>query len=133
MARGRAVVVIQPPGLGGRPSPGHLRRATANASCTASSARSMSPKTRIRAATDRPDSARKIRPIADSSRFGAVSPSCTLSGLGVILRLGKAVESGSVRRTGVRERTDLYRRLNGSAHLRGPGERGVEVLGLDDV
>ena len=43
MARLRAVVVIQPPGLGGRPSAGHLRRATANASWTASSARSMSP------------------------------------------------------------------------------------------
>ena len=32
MARFRAVVVIQPPGLGGRPSAGHFRRATANAS-----------------------------------------------------------------------------------------------------
>jgi hypothetical protein len=47
------------PGLGGRPSPGHLRKATENASCSASSARSMSPKTRIRAATERPDSSRR--------------------------------------------------------------------------
>src|SRR4029453_6321567 len=67
MARLRAVVVIHAPGLGGRPSPVHLRRATANASCTASSATSMSPKTRIRAATDRPDSSRKIRPTSASS------------------------------------------------------------------
>ena len=52
IARLRAVVVIQPPGLGGRPSRGHLRSAIANASWTASSARSMSPKTRIRVATD---------------------------------------------------------------------------------
>jgi hypothetical protein len=32
MAWLRAVVVIQPPGLGGRPPSGHVRRATANAS-----------------------------------------------------------------------------------------------------
>src|ERR671918_255276 len=81
MARLRAVVVIQPPGLGGRPSPGHLRRATANASCTASSATSMSLKTRISAATDRPDSSRKIRPTSPSSSLGAASPSRTPSGL----------------------------------------------------
>jgi len=70
MARLRAVVVIQPPGFGGRPSSGHLSRATVNASCTASSATSMSPKMRIRAATDRPDSSRKIRPIWASSIVG---------------------------------------------------------------
>src|SRR5438132_12572510 len=61
MARLRAVVVIQPPGLGGRPSPGHLCRAAANASWTASSAASMSPKARMRDATDLPYSSRKIR------------------------------------------------------------------------
>src|SRR5438445_299405 len=33
MARLRAVVVIQAPGLGGSPAPVHLRKATANASC----------------------------------------------------------------------------------------------------
>src|SRR6266568_3892115 len=116
MARLRAVVVIQPPGLGGRPSLGHLRRATANASCTASSATSMSPKTRIRAATDRPDSSRKIRPTLAPSSFRAVSTSPTLSGLGY-----------------VSERADLDRLRDGGGGLRRPGERGVEVLGLDDV
>src|SRR6266516_4045236 len=116
IAQLRAVVVIQPPGLGGRPSPGHLRRATANASWTASSATSMSPKTRIRAATDRPDSWRKIGPTAASSSLGAASASRTLSGRGF-----------------VPERTDLDRRLDGSGDLRPPGEGGVEVLGLDDV
>src|ERR671918_2507744 len=115
MARLRAVVVIQPPGLGGRPLPGHLRRATANASCTASSATSMSPKTRIRAATDRPDSSRKIRPTSPSSSLGAASPSRTPSGL-----------RG-------RKRTDLDRPPDGGGGLRRPGERRVEVLGLDDV
>src|SRR2546428_10126890 len=116
MARLRAVVVIQAPGLGGRPSPVHLRKATANASCTASSATSMSPKTRIRAATDRPDSSRKIRPISASSSFRAASASPTLSGLGY-----------------VSERADLDRLRDGGGGLRRPGERGVEVVGLDDV
>ena len=40
----RAVVMIQPAGLGGTPSAGQRWTATANASWTASSARSMSPK-----------------------------------------------------------------------------------------
>ncbi|SKU39706.1 Uncharacterised protein [Mycobacteroides abscessus subsp. abscessus] len=44
MPRFRAVVVIQAPGLGGMPSCGHLTMATSNASCTASSARSILPK-----------------------------------------------------------------------------------------
>src|SRR2546426_6565356 len=116
IARLRAVVVIQPPGLGGRPSPGHLRKATANASCTASSATSMSPKTRIRAATDRPDSSRKIRPTSAPSSLGAASMSPTLSGLGY-----------------VSERADLDRLRDCCGGLRRPGERGVEVFGLDDV
>src|ERR1700736_4669097 len=59
-----AVVTIQPPGLGGRPSDGHRSTATANASWTASSARSMSPKTRTRGATARPELSRKIRATA---------------------------------------------------------------------
>src|SRR2546425_228191 len=116
MARLRAVVVIQPPGLGGSPSPGHLRSATANASCTASSATSMSPKTRIRAATDRPDSSRKIRPTSAPSSLGAASTSPTLSGFGY-----------------VSERADLDRLRDCCGGLRRPSERGVEVFGLDDV
>src|SRR5712692_7312922 len=113
MARLRAVVVIQPPGLGGRPSPGHLLKATANASCTASSARSMSPKTRIRAATDRPDSSRKIRPTSAESSLGAVS------------RTPSSLEDA--------ERTDLDRVPDGRGSLRRPSESSIEVLGLDDV
>ncbi len=59
MARLRAVVVIQPPGFGGTPVTGHRSAAMANASATASSARSMSPRTRIKVAVQRPASRRK--------------------------------------------------------------------------
>src|SRR6059036_3232952 len=90
--------------------------ATANASCTASSATSMSPKTRIRAATDRPDSSRKIRPTSASSSFCAAARSPTLSGLGYMS-----------------ERADLDRLRDCCGGLRCPSERGVEVFGLDDV
>src|SRR5438270_9710687 len=110
IARLRAVVVIQPPGFGGRPSSGHLRSATVKASCTASSATSMSPKTRMSDATDRPDSSRKIRPTSASS-----TP-CTASGLGHVA-----------------ERADLDRLRDACGGLRRPGERSVEVRGLDDV
>src|ERR1700733_5540567 len=58
MARLRAVVTIHAPGLGGWPSDGHLATATVNASWTASSAASMSPRKRIRVATQRPYSLR---------------------------------------------------------------------------
>jgi hypothetical protein len=74
MARLRAVVVIQPPGLGGKPSFGHRRRATAYASWTASTATSISPKTRIRAATDRPEHSRKTASIVAPSTSGSVNP-----------------------------------------------------------
>src|SRR6266436_2393298 len=59
MARLRAVVTIHAPGLGGWPSDGHLATATVNASWTASSAASISPRKRIRVATQRPYSRRK--------------------------------------------------------------------------
>ena len=61
MARLRAVVRIQPAGLGGGPVLGHRSRAVANASWTASSATSMSPNVRTRTATARPCSSRKTR------------------------------------------------------------------------
>src|SRR6185437_5562506 len=59
MARLRAVVTIHAPGLAGWPSDGHRATATVNASCTASSAALMSPRKRIREATQRPYSRRK--------------------------------------------------------------------------
>ena len=52
----RATRVIQAPGFAGTPSAGQRSSATTNASCTASSAASKSPRTRISVATARPDS-----------------------------------------------------------------------------
>ncbi len=67
MARLRAVVMIQPAGLAGSPADGHRLAASANASWTASSATSMSPKTRVRTATARPYSSRKTRSMSASA------------------------------------------------------------------
>src|SRR5215218_626446 len=62
MARLRAVVVIQPPGFGGIPVTGQRSAAMVNASATASSARSTSPRMRIKVAVHRPASCRKMAP-----------------------------------------------------------------------
>ncbi len=62
--RRRAVVMIHPAGLGGKPSSGHRCAATMKASCTPSSARSKSPKARMRTETARPYSPRKMRSIS---------------------------------------------------------------------
>src|SRR5262249_10021327 len=65
-ARLRAVVIIHPAGLGGRPLDGHRCTAIVNASWTASSATSMSPKWRTRTATARPYSSRYTRSISEA-------------------------------------------------------------------
>ena len=65
IARLRAVVMIHPAGLGGTPLCGHRSSAAAKASCTASSALSMSPHTRTSTDTARPYSSRKTRSISD--------------------------------------------------------------------
>ena len=117
MARLRAVVVIQPPGLGGRPSPGHLRRATANASCTASSATSMSPKI-----ADQGGHRSAGLLAEDPADLGRVEPAV------------RASTSRSRQASGiVPERADLDRAADRRGGLRRPDERGVEILGLDDV
>ena len=82
-------------------------RATTNASWTASSAMSMSPKKRTRVATARPDSCRKTCSIV--GRSGGAP------GLGLVL-----------------EGPHLDRALAGRGGLRRPLQRGVEVGGLDD-
>ena len=61
MARLRAVVVIHAPGLSGTPRSGQVSSALMNASWTASSARSKSPRTRMSVATARPCSSRNRR------------------------------------------------------------------------
>ena len=75
IARLRAVVMIHPAGLGGTPPEGQRSSAIAKASWTASSATSMSPKTRTRTATARPYCSRKTRSTseAESSATPAVS------------------------------------------------------------
>src|SRR4051794_24233226 len=90
MARLRAVVVIQPPGFGGIPRTGHCSAATANASATESSARSMSPRTRIRVAVQRPASRRKIS-ASGSATFGGPDLDRAFAGGG---GLGRPVERG---------------------------------------
>src|SRR3954470_4239218 len=74
MAWLRAVVTIHPPGLGGTPASAQRCTAMTNASWTASSARSMSPKRRTSVATARPNSARKVCSTADTSVAGTVGP-----------------------------------------------------------
>src|SRR6201986_1411202 len=69
MSRWRAVVTIHAPGLGGWPSDGHLATARVKASWTASSAASMSPRKRIRVATQRPYSRRKTASTFTWSEF----------------------------------------------------------------
>ena len=59
MARLRAVVISQAPGLSGMPSRGQRSAAIAKASCAASSARSKSPRKPIRAARTWPHWSRK--------------------------------------------------------------------------
>src|SRR5919197_1839974 len=80
----------------------------------------MSPRTRISAATERPDSSRKIRPICAASMTaeGSTSPP-------------SATTTGLIGETG--ERAHLDRPANCLAHLRRPAERGVEILGVDHV
>ena len=56
----RATVVSQAPGLSGTPSRRHESAATTTASCSASSARSMSPVRRMRVASTWPPSIRMI-------------------------------------------------------------------------
>src|SRR5262245_32829274 len=61
IARLRAVVTRHAPGGRGMPSRGQRSRAVVNASCTASSASSRSPRTRVRIATALDHSSRKTR------------------------------------------------------------------------
>src|SRR5438067_6771808 len=102
--------MIHPAGLGGVPVSGQRCNAMTNASWTASSAMSMSPKRRTRVATARPDSCRKTSPISVPS-----GTAVTLSGLRLLL-----------------ERAHLDGRLARTGGLGRPGQRLVEVGGGDD-
>src|SRR5687768_4549625 len=74
----------------------------------------MSPSTRISVAMQRPDSSRKIR------------PTCA-----AWMRVASATTAGLVGEA--REGPHLDRPADRVAHLRGPAERRVEVVGIDHV
>jgi hypothetical protein len=88
IARLRAVVTIHAPGLRGTPSRGQRSSAVVNASCTASSASSKSPRTRMRIATACPHSSRKRASTASASRAAVSPPS-------LCRRAGRAVQARS--------------------------------------
>src|SRR5512146_18990 len=124
MARLRAVVTIHAPGLGGSPSDGHLATATVNASWTASSAASISPRKRIRVATQRPYSLRKTASAVAAPAFMAAARIRSL-------RAGR-VSPYRVVEVPVEERADLDR-----PQFRGRGELGplqglIQVGDVDD-
>src|ERR1022692_534554 len=116
MARRRAVVTIQPPGLGGRPVSGHFCTATTKASWTASSASSMSPRRRTSVATARPYSSRNTPAMAEASKGG-----CVMSAARVLLASGAVLE-----------RAHLDRAAAGFRRLRRPRQRRIQVVRLDD-
>src|ERR1017187_10575920 len=124
MARLRAVVTIHAPGLGGSPSDGHLAAATVNASWTASSAASISPRKRIRVATHRPYSRRKTastvtaREPMDAARIRS-------------LRVGR-VSLDRVVEVPTEQRADLDRPLFRDRGELGPLQGLVQVGGVDD-
>src|ERR1700733_11872307 len=124
MARLRAVVTIHAPGLGGWPSDGHLVTATVNASWTASSAASISPRKRIRVATQRPYSRRNTASIV-TVRESMVAGRIPSPGVGRLSPDGVVEVSAE-------ERADLDRPLfRGCCELR-PLQGGVQVGRVDD-
>src|SRR4051794_1457379 len=111
MARLRAVVTIQPPGLGGTPVRGQRSSAVSKASWSASSARARSPVARASAATARPHSSRKI---------------CATSSMALLAR------GGARRHLGHRADLDRAAVCHGR-DLAGPVECLVERLHVDLV
>src|ERR1700733_7817917 len=124
MARLRAVVTIHAPGLGGWPSDGHLATATVNASWTASSAASISPRKRIRVATQRPYSRRKTASTVTARESTAAGPTGSL-------RVGGVNPDGVVE-VPAEQRADLDRPLFRSRGELGPLQGGVQVGRVDD-
>src|SRR6476661_9755128 len=125
MARLRAVVVIHPPGFGGMPRTGHCSAAIAKASATASSARSMSPRTRIRVAVQRPASRRKTS-ASSSGTFGGADLDRSLTGGGGLAGpVERGVEVGGFDDP---EAAHLLLRLR----VRAVGHRHVAAVGAHD-
>src|SRR5262245_5670870 len=114
----RAAVVIQAPGLSGIPRSGQTCIAAMNASWTASSARSKSPRTRIREAVARPDSCRKRRSTSSGDAASAL-------GGRFLDEVPGLVED--------HHRPDLDRADLGARDPRRPVDRLVEVRAVEDV
>src|SRR5262245_53437018 len=110
--------MIQPAGLGGTPVEGHRCTATAKASWTASSARSMSPKCRTRTATARPYSSRNTRSIVDVVRSG--------TGFRLALQLATEWSDFHGQAVGLAWQNERARQPSG------PFERGVQILRLEN-
>jgi hypothetical protein len=108
--RSRSLDSASRPGLGGSPSRGQRSSAIAHASWTASSARLKSPTTRIRQATERPDSSRKIRAIA-----APLSPAGTAR---VTARCGRMAGPRSAR---------LIAAVTREAHVSAPSRSSAEM------
>src|SRR5262245_33205924 len=125
MARLRAVVVIHPPGFGGTPWVGHRSAAIANASATASSARSMSPRTRISVAVTRPASRRKTSASSSGTFSGADLDRSLTRGGGLAGPFERGVEVGGFDDP---EAAHLLLGLGVGA----VGHRHVAVSGTDD-
>src|SRR5215471_12671220 len=125
MARLRAVVTIHAPGLGGWPSNGHLAAATVKASWTASSAASISPRKRIRVATQRPYSRRK-------TASTVIAPGFAVAERMRLLRLGRRIQSYRVVEVSIEEWADLDRPLFRDRSALGPLQSRVQVGGIDD-
>src|SRR5262245_54067552 len=111
--------MIHPVGLGGAPSDGHRCNAIVNASCTASSARSMSPRWRTRTATARPYPSRNRRSIADAST--AVISTGASNGTAIARSRRLAAK-----------RADFDWQRNDAREFASPLEGGVEIGRLDD-
>src|ERR1700730_2932351 len=122
MALWRAVPISQATGLSGMPAAGHCSSATSNASCSASSATSKSPSTRISVARIRPCSVRKI----SSMRMAVLGRKGTLPSnrLPRGLLLGRPLSKGSHL-----DREARPHQRVAFDHL----EYLVEVLGLHDA
>src|SRR6516165_5907521 len=125
MARLRAVVTIHAPGLGGWLSEGHLAAATANASWTASSAASISPRKRIRVATQRPYSRRK-------TASTVTAPASVVAARMRSLRVGRGIQSYRVVEVSVEQRANLDRPLFRDGGELGPLQGRVQVGRVDD-
>ena len=97
VARGR-----DDPGAGSarQPSRGHRSSAVANASCTASSASSRSPRTRVRIATARPHSSRKTCSTVTRSTIGRISiEPFFAAGMSEARRIASSRSGRSIRKT----------------------------------